>query len=444
MSPITNLQSVLNFDGQGACIDLGIKPQFKIEQNITLEVWIYAEKNQQEWTGIVSNVYDTETTESGYCLALDGKGGVYFGMTPSSTKRIIYLSSGSNSLAVNEWHHVAGVYDGQQMKVYIDGVEKGTQAVTSPSISYDPENNLHIGAYKDNDEAYYFHGKIAEFRLWNIACSQEDICKNIHHRLSGDEPGLVGYWPLNESCGNTACDRTPNANHGFITGANWVESQLPVNNLFLYFYAKDDSVNLGKKPQFKIENTITLEAWVYVEQNKQGWPGIVNNVWDTGTTESGYGLLLDGQGGIYLAITPSSTKRIIYLSSGANSLTINEWHHIAGTYDGQQMKVYIDGVQKAAQAVSGFNISYAPENDLRIGMYKDNDETYAFKGKIAGVRLWNIARSQVKIQEDMSRYLPGNEPGLVGYWLLNEGSGNRASDRTANGNHGAIIGAVWV
>jgi hypothetical protein len=63
--PTKSLQSVLVFDGQDDCVNLGKKPEFKIEKEITLEAWIYCQ-NQRRRTGIVSNVFDTTATESGY------------------------------------------------------------------------------------------------------------------------------------------------------------------------------------------------------------------------------------------------------------------------------------------------------------------------------------------------------------------------------------------
>ncbi len=59
------------------------------------------------------------------------------------------------------------------------------------------------------------------------------------------------------------------------------------------------------------------------------------------------------------------------------------------------------------------------------------------------VRVWNIARPESEIKENMFQRLKGNETGLVGYWPLNEGSENIAKDKTSNGNNGTINGATW-
>ncbi|MBD2301198.1 LamG-like jellyroll fold domain-containing protein [Nostoc sp. FACHB-190] len=216
------------------------------------------------------------------------------------------------------------------------------------------------------------------------------------------------------------------------------ESLQPV----LVFDGQDSAVDLGKKPEFKIKKEITLEAWICVASQK-AYAGIISNIFDTGSTESGYGLLLDGNSGIYFGLKVASLG-IQYLSSGANTIILNQWHHIAGTYDGQEMKLYIDGIEKAKQTLAGNNINYNPENDLLFGMYKDNDEFHTFAGKIAEIRLWKITRTQQEIQNNLSQRLVGSESGLVGYWPLNEGSNNLAHDRTSKSNHGTITGASWV
>ncbi|MEG4917410.1 LamG domain-containing protein, partial [Microcoleus sp. B7-D4] len=396
-NPTNFVQTVLVCDGQNNAVNLGKKPQFKIEKTITLEAWICVAA-QKKYAGIISNIFKSGATESGYGLLLDGESGIYFGLKVP-TLGIQYLSSGANTITLNKWHHIAGTYDGQEMKLYVDGVEKAKQAYTGNNINYNPENDLLFGMYKDNNAFLAFPGKIAEIRIWKITRTQQEIQNNFSQRLAGNESGLVGYWPLNEGSNNIAHERTSKTNHGVINGANWEQSQVPLTKQpVLTFNGQNNAIELGKKPQFKIEKTITLEAWICVASQK-GYAGIISNIYDTGATESGYGLLLDGYSSIYFGLKLSSGG-IQYLSSGANTITLNKWHHIAGTYDGQEMKVYVDGIEKAKQAWPGININYSPENDLFLGMYKDNDEVYAFPGKIAEIRIWKITRTQQEIQNN--------------------------------------------
>ncbi|MBD2255588.1 LamG-like jellyroll fold domain-containing protein [Nostoc parmelioides] len=217
---------MLTFDGQDDYINLGKRQEFKIQQKITLEAWIYCQK-QRRRTGIISNVFDTTATESGYGLLLDGKSGVFFALKTVS-KKIQYFGNKINSLRLNQWHHIAATYDGQKIKFYIDAVEIAGKSFSDAEINYEPENDLLIGTYKDNNETYPFCGKIAEVRLWQVARTQSEIQDNMHRSLVGDELGLVGYWPLNEGHSNIAYDKSNNANNGTIYGANWVQLEVPI------------------------------------------------------------------------------------------------------------------------------------------------------------------------------------------------------------------------
>nr|AQX77697.1 NocS [Nodularia sp. HBU26] len=446
-------QSVLAFDGQDDYLVIPNQDaiNFDQNQNFCIELWLKIGTIEPG----SNTIFDVNIIEKWQGSAFP------YAIRYSSTKGTVYGSrydgknpSVSSKIVVNDqkFHHVAFVKQDSQLFLYIDGIEQSqTQDTTIQSTQN--SSPLYVAAgtsiSKGGGTRRFFAGQIADLRLWNIARTIDEIQQNMNSRLTGNEPGLVGYYPLNGD-GN---DKTSNANHGTINDAIWQQEELPFKlepvinsskSSVLQFDGQDDCVNLGKKSAFKIEKSLTIEAWIYAEAQK-GYAGILSNIFDTGLTESGYGLLLDGKSGIYLGLEASSQSQqhMPYLSSGANTLNLNQWHHVAGTYNGEQMKVYIDGVEKASLDISSSAIKYEPENDLLIGMFKDDNEFYPFQGKIAEVRLWNCTRSAEEIKADMNRYLVGNEAGLVGYWPLNEGSGNIVTDKTSQGNNGTINGAIW-
>src|SRR5262249_10068720 len=65
-----------------------------------------------------------------------------------------------------------------------------------------------------------------------------------------------------------------------------------------------------------------------------------------------------------------------------------------------------------------------------------------FQGRINEVRVWNFARSQGDLQSQMRFPLSGQEPGLVGYWPLHDGTGSSASDGTGHGYNGSLAGST--
>jgi tetratricopeptide (TPR) repeat protein len=177
---------------------MGQDSAFLISPRLTLSAWISVTA-RTEWAGIVGNVYDTANTESGYVLCLDGDTGVYFGLRTSEAaaagwagQRFFYESSGfsdeDGGVGRGTWHHVVGAYDGDKMRVYVDGELKRTRSNPSASIDYYPNNNLRVGVYKDNDDDLAFQGKIDDVRIYSYALSEDEI-KALY---KGEGPGLVG------------------------------------------------------------------------------------------------------------------------------------------------------------------------------------------------------------------------------------------------------------
>lgn len=219
---------LLRFDGAKSYVDLGKRAEHKPLTALTMEAWIYATR-QLEWAGILSRVFDTGATESGYLLGLDGKSGIYCGIrTTTGPAQTFYHSSGPDTLTLNAWHHVAATYDGQQLTIYIDGQAKKAVALQG-DLDYDPDNNLTLGAYRDDNELYSFPGLIGEARLWSVARTAEELRGAMNLSLRGDEKGLVGYWRLDEGSGTTIGDRSPAGATGTIVNATWEKASFPAH-----------------------------------------------------------------------------------------------------------------------------------------------------------------------------------------------------------------------
>src|SRR5207247_6816835 len=83
---------------------------------------------------------------------------------------------------------------------------------------------------------------------------------------------------------------------------------------------------------------------------------------------------------------------------GTTALTANTWSHLAATYDGATIRLYVNGVQVASRAQTGAIATST--NPLQIG----GDSLYGqyFAGRIDEVRLYNRALSAAQIQSDMN------------------------------------------
>lgn len=111
--------------------------------------------------------------------------------------------------------------------------------------------------------------------------------------------------------------------------------------------------------------------------------------------------------------------------------TVNRWYHVAGTYDGSNVRIYVDGVERGSAPA---NISIGNTAPLTFGFHDMSGFPYFLTGDLCEVRIWNFARTAIQIQADMNLSLAGTETGLVGYWPMSEGFGQTAYDETMNGN----------
>ena len=204
-------------------------------------------------------------------------------------------------------------------------------------------------------------------------------------------------------------------------------------NYALQFDGMDDYV-IVDPPPFLDGSAITVSAWVYFDVAP-------TNEWQD------------------CMIAQDNGTRIFQLSTlygkfcwhrfvpggdpiGIDNIEANRWYHVSATFDGTTHKLYVDGILNDQKTGTMSSSSTEPVN---IGRKGSGVSWSYFDGMIEEVRIWNVARTRAEIQADMYREIPGNEPGLVGYWHFNEGSGNITLDQTSNNNDGSLQGGpTWV
>ncbi len=123
---------------------------------------------------------------------------------------------------------------------------------------------------------------------------------------------------------------------------------------------------------------------------------------------------------------------------------LDQYMHIAATYNGSVAKIFVNGELKESQAYSTPLTSST--NVLYIGANKVN--TKRFVGFIDELRVSDIAKSDDDIKQDYQRILNGTELGTVASWGFDEGQSNFIFDCSKTGNnfnknHGNINGATW-
>lgn len=175
-----------------------------------------------------------------------------------------------------------------------------------------------------------------------------------------------------------------------------------------------------------ISEQITIECWVFPRSYPNRAPRIV----DRSDNKEGIGT---GDRFLLHLFEPDSAARMNINGSGLSSekIKLNRWTHIAGTYDGVELRLYVDGsLSDSIQLVTAIAVQ---DSMLYIG--NDSNLTQRqFDGYIDEVRIWSVAKSQTEIQNNMNNILGGNERNLVAYWRMDEGQGQQIRDSAGNNN----------
>jgi hypothetical protein len=197
--------------------------------------------------------------------------------------------------------------------------------------------------------------------------------------------GLVAYYPFN---GN-AIDQSGQGNNGVVFGAV-LTNDMKGNSDSAYNFTGIGSsyISVSNSPSLNISNTITLTLWVRTAGGGYAQPRILSK------GPPCYELLFsDTSSAPSLGFTVQNLASIF---TAPIQLNQNEWIFVAGTYDGQSMRIYTNGIIAGQTNVSG---SIATNNEaLAIGENLDDSSDF-FDGAIDNIRIYNRALSSSEVQQ---------------------------------------------
>jgi len=159
--------------------------------NITVELWLKVNQTSvnSDWTGIIS-----KGNLSWQMEGIQGAGSVFFGINPTDPGVL-----GTRNVNDGMWHHVAGVYDGFHLYIYVDGTLDASTATTK--LVAQTSDPLLLGANPHAPLPYYFNGLVDEVSIYNQALSAQQI-QAIY--LAGNNgkcplPITISLQPTNET-----------------------------------------------------------------------------------------------------------------------------------------------------------------------------------------------------------------------------------------------------
>ncbi|HKP38466.1 MAG TPA: LamG-like jellyroll fold domain-containing protein [Pyrinomonadaceae bacterium] len=194
---------------------------------------------------------------------------------------------------------------------------------------------------------------------------------------------MVSWWP-----GDGHADDIQGGNNGTpLNGATFAPGK--VGSAFS-FDGVDDFVTLPYRPSLNLTQALSIDAWVKPSvANLYG--GIVEKtVNDHVNTQ----YMMDLEGGVVffrLIVIPGVDHRTVRSNL---PIPVNEWTHVAGTWDGSLMRLFINGVEQTETVAVSPPIN-SGAGPTRIGSLGDN--VYRFNGLIDEVEIFNRALSTAEI-----------------------------------------------
>ena len=187
---------------------------------MTVSQWLKAPSSGHGFSYSIATL-GANTDWAGFSMYHANANSLQFQIQTSDTP---YVTTSIN-INDNTWHHVMGVYNGSDIRIYLDGVEQGSPTSVTGDITYRSDDIVDIGSYSNG--SLDFNGNISNTAMWHRALTQDEILRVYNGGSPGDLTNLgpTGWWSLGAD--------------SYFDGADWICPDLSTNS------NNGTSVNLG-------------------------------------------------------------------------------------------------------------------------------------------------------------------------------------------------------
>jgi len=201
---------------------------------------------------------------------------------------------------------------------------------------------------------------------------------------------MIAWWKLDEDSGSTAADSSGNDHAGRLVGdPQW----LPLGGKLggaLQLDGDGDWVKISDEAPFDFTDEMTVAAWINITTVPEEWTPIVtkgNSAWRLITYRA--------QRKFHFAVGgPGVDLNFVH---GATEIAAGQWHHVCGTYDGANIRLYVDGAEDPSSPVAYKGRITSNDFDACIG--GNSEKTgYHWHGLIDDVRIYSYALNQQEIR----------------------------------------------
>jgi hypothetical protein len=320
------------FDGTGDWLSIPDDAAFTLGTNdFTIECWI----NLASFSGTyIAGQQNTSETASSFYIVVQTSGRID-GVLQNASSSYVSTNSSVGAIVANTWYHIAFVRNGNTTRLYINGVQAGTNSVTGFTVRDSAEV---LGVGRTQATSGSTTGYISNFRLVNGTC--------LYPSGTTFTPPTAPLTAVTNTALLLGMSNAAIFDNAILNNLETVADAQISTSVFKYgtgsmkFDGTGDYLNTSPANQAAFafgSGDFTIEMWVYAAT--------------TGTTKGLYDSRPSGTNGAYAFIYLDSSNVISYLiNSGGGTITgtalsVSTWYHVAVARSGTSTKLFLNGVQ---------------------------------------------------------------------------------------------------
>ena len=389
--------------------------------NFTISAWF-------KLNSVASNQYKYIFTNESLQFAITNTVNVYRRGTSGSYLGIL---TGGTSLNINTWYNAVVTKNGNDYTLFLNAQSDRT-LYDSLAIANSNKTTSRIGMYY-TDNTYGLDGKLSNVQIFNTALPATGS-NSIETLYNNGSPltsmtgftSLQGWWKLDATATYDGTDwsipdDSSNSNDG--TSSGMTQSALQQSDLSfktsyspyaLDFDGANDQINSGSNLGISGASARTFSAWVKTTDGGGSYDVIVA----TGNSgNTGNNFELDFRNNVIM------WERWGLGIMGSVIVNDGNWHHACITYDGNILKLYVDGSEDTGGDFP-YTIGATTSTDTPVRIGGMNHSAKYFNGSISNVSIWNATLTSAQVSEIYAEGIPQNlnnhsaYSNLVSWWQL--------------------------
>lgn len=399
------------------------------DESFSIEYWVKIDSLPGSTEVVVGR--DDSSTNLHWWSGIESDGRVSFVLRDiNGNGAAADLLNASDPLALDEWHHVVAVRDGDNDLniLYVDGVETDRSGVFNYTAGFGSTSaNLNIG-WLNFMGFFTFDGVIDEVALYERALSPTEIQQHHTNGLLGQDYCLgsgapssapypedtVAYWKLDETTGTTYEDSI-SGNDGEGTGDPTPVAGT-VNGAQEFDGTNDINVPADRSFGWYQNESFSIEYWM----KKTGIPPANNEVIigrrDAAGQPSWWVGLDTVTGFAHFRLADKDTKSDEKV--GTTNLGDGQWHHVVAVMDGvaAELRLYVDGQEDLPAVATAFTAGFDSETArINMGWLENTGTIHGFRytGALDEVAIYDRALLPTEIETHYDNGLLGRGIGYV-------------------------------